>query len=149
MGEDERGELSILDDATYAVVLKFSELGNAAFEAHDFAGAIEHWTAAFNLIPDPKRNYEASTWICTSIGDAYFQLGEYQKGLPLLEYAVRCPGGLGNPFVHLRLGQFQLELGNENVAADDLARAYMGGGREIFEGEDEKYWVFIRAKLKL
>lgn len=81
---DERGEPSSSDDATYAVILKFSELGHAAFEAQDFAGAIEHWTAAFNLIPDPKRNCEASTWVCTSIGDACFQLGEHQKGLPLL-----------------------------------------------------------------
>lgn len=45
---DERGEPSSSDDATYAVILKFSELGHAAFEAQDFAGAIEHWTAAFN-----------------------------------------------------------------------------------------------------
>ena len=36
----------------------------------------------------------------------------------------------GNPFLRLRLGQVQVELGALDEAADNLTRAYMGGGRE-------------------
>ncbi|MDJ0969985.1 MAG: hypothetical protein QNJ06_08785 [Kiloniellales bacterium] len=61
---------------------------------------------------------------------------------------VAAPDGLGNLFVRLRLGQAQFVLGQLDRSADELARAYMGGGSEIFEEEDPKYWDFIRSKLQ-
>ena len=33
-------------------------------------------------------------------------------------------------------------------AADELARAYMGAGTEIFENDDPKYLEFLKTKLK-
>ena len=61
---------------------------------------------------------------------------------------MRCPGAIGNPFIHLRLGQAQFELKNLGRAKDDLARAYMGGGDEIFKDEDRKYLHFIKEILR-
>ncbi len=52
---------------------------------------------------------------------------------------------VGNPFILLRLGQTYFELGNMKKAADELVRAYMGVGTEIFEGEDPKYFDLVRA----
>jgi hypothetical protein len=37
-----------------------------------------------------------------------------------------------------------LELQNIPRAKDELARAFMGGGDEIFADDDPKYWRFIR-----
>jgi hypothetical protein len=62
--------------------------------------------------------------------------------------AIFCPDGLGNPFLHLRLGQVQFELKNIDGAKDNLARAYMGGGDEILADDDPKYWRFIREILQ-
>lgn len=59
---------------------------------------------------------------------------------------MHCPGAIGNPFIHLRLGQAQLELGNTDRAADELMRAYMGGGLEIFAMEDERYLDFLASR---
>jgi hypothetical protein len=39
-------------------------------------------------------------------------------------------------------------LGNELVALDELARAYMGAGKEIFQGEDPKYFELVKQNLK-
>jgi hypothetical protein len=61
---------------------------------------------------------------------------------------MHCPGDIGNPFLHLRLGQSQLELGNRERAADELARAYMGGGKEIFEQDEPEYFQFLKTVLK-
>ena len=47
---------------------------------------------------------------------------------------MRCSDALGNPFIHLQLGQCQFELGNEQIAADELTRAYVAEGNDIFEG---------------
>ena len=56
---------------------------------------------------------------------------------------MRCPDAIGNPFIHLRLGQTQFELGNKDRAADELMRAYMGAGAEIFVGEAPKYLQYL------
>ena len=84
-----------------------------------------------------------------AVGDANFLGGDYTAGRDNLSNAMRCPGAIGNPFIHLRLGQCQLELGNADRAADELMRAYMGGGEEIFDGQDPKYLAFLRTKADL
>ncbi len=61
---------------------------------------------------------------------------------------MHCPDAIGNPFIHLRLGQCQYELGNEEQAADELARAYMVAGDEIFDTDDPKYLEFIKSKIQ-
>ena len=61
--------------------------------------------------------------------------------------AVHCPDAIGNPFLHLRLGQCQFELDSLDRAADELARAYLGAGSDIFEGAD-KYFAFLKTRLK-
>jgi len=53
--------------------------------------------------------------------------------------AMHCPDAIGNPFLHLRLGQCQFELKALDRAADELMRAYMGGGPDLFKLEDPKY----------
>ena len=54
-----------------------------------------------------------------------------------------------NPFLHLRLGQVLLDIGEEAGAADELMRAYMGGGAEIFSSEESRYLDFLGTKAKL
>lgn len=101
------------------------------------------------MIPDPKEDWEASTWIFTAIGEAFFFKAKYVDALQNLQAAVVSPGGLGNPLVHLRLGEVYYELNNLEKAGDELTRAYLGGGREIFELEDPKYVEFLATKIEL
>ena len=56
---------------------------------------------------------------------------------------MQCPEAIGNPFIHLRLGQAQFELGDKEAAADELMRAYMGAGAEIFAEEAPKYLEYL------
>lgn len=133
-----------LEPALYERITELCELGNEAFEDDRYEEAIEEYDRALALIPEPLEDWEASTWVLTGLGDCHYLLENHGEALSHLVRAVRCPGGLGNPFIHLRLGQVQYELGNEDRARDELARAYMGGGPEIFEGEDPKYLTFLR-----
>lgn len=109
--------------------------------------ALEEYWAAWALLPEPKEQWEAATWILAAIGDANFLSGDYASGRDNLTTALECPGALGNPFIHLRLGQCQFELENLDRASDELARAYMGAGNEIFEGA-EKYFKFLKTRMK-
>jgi hypothetical protein len=113
-----------------------------------FPEALGRYWAAYDLVPEPKTAWHATTWILVAIGDTNFIAGDYEAGRDNLGMAMHCPDAIGNPFIHLRLGQCQLELGNENRAADELARAYMGGGAEILDHEDPKYFAFVKSVLK-
>jgi hypothetical protein len=91
-----------------------------------------HW-AAWDLLPEPKTEWEAATWILAAVGDANFLTGDYAAGCDNLGHTMHCPDAIGNPFLHLRLRQCQFELGAVDRAADKLMRAYMGAGADIFK----------------
>lgn len=102
---------------------------------------------ALNLVPKPVEEWEVTTWILAAIGDLYFVDGKFEKSLAAFDDAVRCVGGLGNPIIHLRLGESCFELGDKDRAADELTRAYMGAGPGIFQKEDPKYLKFLSTRI--
>ena len=111
--------------------------------------AFQKYSSALNLLPEPAENWEAATWILAAIGDLYFSVKKIERAAQAFGDAVRCPGGLGNPFIHLRLGQCHFEAGEMDIAADELTRAYMGGGTEIFQTEDAKYFTFLKQRIAI
>ena len=125
-------------------ITEICERGNEHYHADRHEEAIEEYERALALVPEPWEDWEAATWVLTALGDCHYLLDNHGEALDFLSHAVRCPGGLGNPFIHLRLGEVRYELGHEDRASDELARAYMGGGPEIFETEDPKYITFLR-----
>lgn len=83
----------------------------------------------------------------TAIGNANFKSRNYEHARAALTDAMHCPGAIGNSFIHLRLGQSQFELGNMQRADDELARAYVGAGKEFFSEEDPKYFAHLKTVL--
>ena len=120
--------------------------GDALAKTGDYPAALVQYWTAWDLLPDPQTDSNAATWILAAIGDANFLGGDYSAGRDNLSLAMHCPDAIGNPFLHLRLGQCQFELGNLDSAADELARAYMAAGPDIFDGAD-KYFVFLKSRL--
>lgn len=137
-----------LPDNTYEQILRLSEEGDKLAEAERYAEALKKYWAAWNLLPEPQTDWEAATWLLAAIGDSNFLGGDFVAGRDNLSAAMHCPDAIGNPFLHLRLGQCQFELGNEDRAADELARAYLTMGSQIFEGQDSKYLKFLKTKLE-
>jgi tetratricopeptide (TPR) repeat protein len=136
-----------LDDAVNERIQALCAEGDMLAEKAKYPAALEKYWAAWDLLPQPQTDWEAAKWILAAIGDANFLGGDFVAGRDNLSMAMRCPEAIGNPFLHLRLGQCQFELGNLDRAADELARAYMGAGEEIFEGA-EKYFDFVKTRLK-
>lgn len=137
-----------LSDAIHRKVTALSKQGDALAAQEKYREAIERYIEAMNLLPEPTTQWEACTWLLTAIGDANFLGRHYEQARSALSDAMHCPGAIGNPFIHLRLGQAQLELGNRERAADELARAYMGAGKDIFAAEHPKYFDFLKTVLK-
>lgn len=98
-------------------------------------------------------------WLLMSGMDASFRNGDMEAAFNICALTLRSfvDDGLvvGNPFFHLRVGQIKLELtedsaegGSDEGAVDDLARALIGGGIEVFRGEDPEYLTLITGLLE-
>jgi tetratricopeptide (TPR) repeat protein len=136
-----------LDPKIYRHIRAFCAAGDALAGRGKYADAIDQYWAAWRLLPHPPTTWSAATWILGAIGDANFLSRDFEAGRDNLTMAMRCPEAIGNPFLHLRLGQCQFELGDLDRAADELARAYMAAGAEIFEDAD-KYFEFLKTRLE-
>jgi hypothetical protein len=137
-----------LDEDTADRIQTLCDEGDALAEKEKYPAALKRYWAAWDLLPEPKINWEAATWILGAIGDANFLAGDFVAGRDNLSMAMQCPDAIGNPFLHLRLGQCQFELGSLERAADELARAYMGEDGAIVADEDPKYLAFLKTRLK-
>src|SRR5262249_46841082 len=107
-----------LDAKTHTAIQAHCTQGDALADKGSFEAAIAAYDKAWQLVPDPKTDWEAATWILGAIGDAAFHGGHATTARNALQYAMRCPGGLGNPFLHLRLGEVLFDAGENDLAAD-------------------------------
>ena len=139
--------MSELDGIVHERIQALCAEGDTLVKKAKYSTALQKYWAAWDLLPEPKTDWKAATWILAAIGDANFLGGDFVAGQDNLAKAMHCPDAIGNPFLHLRFGQCQFELGNLDRAADELVRAYMGAGDEIFKGAD-KYFAFIKTRLK-
>ena len=137
-----------LPPETFAEVKAKAEEGERRMAASDFRGAFDLFVAALNLLPDPREQWNAAGWLLVALGENAIRAGSFQAAEGPLTDAMWCPGTIGNPWVHLRCGQMRFELGQIDRAGDELARAYMGGGREVFEGQDPKYFALVEQLLQ-
>lgn len=138
-----------LPDGVHAEISELCQEGDALAGMGQSTEAGQRYVEALRLLPGDPRAWAASTWIYVALGDVHFRRGVYDRAYRCFRNAVQCPEGLGNPYIHLRLGQATFELGDHDQAADELIRAYMGGGPDIFEEDDPKYLTFLRTRADL
>ena len=121
--------------------------GDAFAAVGQTSAALHHYRLAYALLPEPADGHPEATWLHAAVADAHFQAGDFDAARVAMRRARETPGGDGNPFVHLRLGQASLELGDEGTAAAELRRAYAIGGRRLFAEDDPKYWRWLLNEI--
>jgi tetratricopeptide (TPR) repeat protein len=136
-----------LPDNLYEQITSLCQDGDDLLRSGDQRGAFEQYVLAWRLIPEPKIDWAASTWVLSALGEVLWLRGHYEDAKNEFLRAVQCPGGLGNPYIHLRIGQTQFEAGNHEGAKENLTRAFMGAGLDIFAQENPKYLAFLRQFL--
>lgn len=144
--DDNRDEL---DPTLHSRIVAIAAEADRRADEAKFYEALVLYNDALALVPEPKTKWNASTWLLGSIGDAAFQGNYYETARDALQDAMLCPDAIGNPFLHLRLGETEFELGDSERAVDELMRAYMGAGKDIFEHEDPKYLALLREHAVL
>lgn len=135
-----------LPDDVHERITELSEDGNDRLDRGDARGAIAAWQKALQLLPEPRRKWDAALWLHASIGDAQRQDGDIAAALDSFQQAAASSDGYANGFVQLGIGTCLYDLGHEEESADHLLRAYMAEGEEIFEESDPKYLDYLRKK---
>lgn len=103
-------------------------------DSYDYTNAIEKFKEALELVPDPKEEFDTTTWIYTAIADAHYLNDEIDLAMEYLNMAYKLPKG-ENGFVLFRLGQCYRQQNEMETAIEYLKRAYQLSGEEVF-GED-------------
>ena len=132
-----------LKQAIHDEICKFCDRGDQLADEEKFSEAIQEYKKARKLIPTPKSDWEAETWVATALGDARYFLQEYDEASKDFYDAIEGPGGEENPFINLRLGQCLYEIGDFESSQMHLLMAYRINGSSIFEDEPEKYFSAI------
>jgi tetratricopeptide (TPR) repeat protein len=134
-----------MSENVYSEIVKLSKDGNALFDCNELQKAKVKYIKALDLVPNPKSDWTTATWLYTTLGDICFLEQAYEEAINYLFDAVNCPDALENPFIMLRLGESLFETGADiNRVRDYLMRAYMLGGKKIFENENDKYFKLIK-----
>ncbi len=137
-----------LNDEIVAKVTELCEMADDDVEAGRYDAAIPKYRDALALVPHPVHAWAVSTWILGAVAEAYYLAGEHVQARDAINEAFLCDGAIGNAFLHLRLGQIELTLGNRGRALDELIRAYTRAGEEVFADEDPKYLSLVKAALE-
>ena len=138
-----------LSDEIFTEVTKLCASADELVKLERLDEAKANYIEALKLLPADRNEWEAATWIYVSIGDIHFKKESFDKCFKCFFNAVQCPTGLGNPYIHLRLGQMYFEAENFEKAADELTRAYVGGGLDILLEDNPKYLDFLESKIEI
>ena len=133
--------LPVLDSTIADKTRDLCQQGYELFDAGDIKTALRRFYSAWTLIPKPQTQWQEAGWVLTALGDAYFAKGEFDNGREALMSALHCPKALGNPVIHLRLGQCFFELDEHDKAAQQFELVQNHGGADLLAKEDPKYFT--------
>lgn len=119
------------------------ELCNKAVEAQEderYHASNRDLQKVYELLPEPKAEWKAYSWLISSMGDNHFEQDEYQAASEKFEEVFSLDAESNeNAYLCLRRGQCALELENETQAKELLSLAFKLEGKDLFEGEHSKY----------
>ncbi|EYF02267.1 tetratricopeptide repeat protein [Chondromyces apiculatus] len=132
------------EQALHRKVTELCDRGDALVEGGELDQAVALYEEALSLLPRPLHRWHAATWILTALGETLYFQAQHREAVSALNEALQCPRGLGNPLIHLRLGQAALALGDESLAREHLGRAFLAGAEDVFQGEEPRYLEIAR-----
>ena len=135
-----------LKDEIYNNILELTETGDEYYEEGELKKAEKAYLEALELLPEPKYDWEAGTWIYTALGDVYLEEQDYLKAKEVLYDALNCLNSQ-NPYIYYNLGIALFELDEKDKAQDFFMRAYMLDGETLFLDGEDKYFESIKNEI--
>ena len=128
-------------------ITRLSNEGNELLDVqHDTYSAYNVFESALELLPEPANEWEAFSWLQSSMGECKFIEKTYSEAYEHFRQAYNALVLNANAYILLRIGECAFELQLEH-AQEFLLQAYMVAGKDIFNGEDKKYYKAIAAMV--
>lgn len=132
-----------MDSNLQAQINKIAKDGDAQANKGNWAGQIEKYREIWDLIPEPKHEWDGGTWILGGIAEAYFQMKELESAKQFFNQSLKCHRGEENSFLHLRLGEINFDEKNLERARIHLKKAWDLSEGRAFAGEPKRYRDFL------
>lgn len=113
-----------------------------------FSEAEERYLAAWNILPNPKHNWDSSQSILKSLVRFYFEIKNYFESEKWAREIFKCDILPGDAVPYIILGKVFFESGQIDLAREFLIKAFEIAGRRGFVGEDPKYLKFAQEKMR-
>ena len=121
-------------------VVELCQKGMEQAEIERYVPSNRTFQKVYDLLPEPKQEWKAYSWLRASVADNHFELKEYAEALVLIEEVLEIDAEYKtNAYIRMRRGQCYLELKRADEAKVELKIAYEMGGEEIFEDEYARY----------
>lgn len=133
----------------------FDEAGRFQM-GHKNLKAADSFIKAYELLPDPKDQWSYALSLLRNIAENYYLKAffdcktkeeskkYYQLALKYFAEYMKDDRNIGFASNHSKIGQIWYELGDFENAEEELVRAYMGEGKELFDELDPKYYELIK-----
>ena len=113
-----------------------------------FAAAEGKYLEAWHVLPEPRHLWDTSQSVLRSIVRFYFESSIYAQAELWAKELFNCDPLLNDTGAYILLGKIYMEWGKDDLARENLVKAYEMGGRRGFVGEDPKYLKFAQTQMK-
>ncbi len=138
--------MSEIDAATNSTIRTLCKQGEKLSKLGDYDRAISKYYEALTLLPELHARNQISAWLYTAIGEAYWNMQEYDRAGESFCEAYECPGMSDNANITFRIGQCLTECDDIEHAKEYLTHAVALGGADLFDTADKKYYYVLHPE---
>ena len=131
-----------------AKLMSLGKQHQEAKKSSDFFGAEKYLLAMWQEFPTPKYSWDWSENYLKSLANFYLEWRNFLEAERWAQEVFKCDPLPNDPGPYILLGKIYMEWGKEDLARENLVKAYEMGGRRGFVGEDPKYLKFAQTQMK-
>jgi signal recognition particle subunit SEC65 len=114
----------------------------------DIASRVNELLKIYESLTDDQKSTKEGRYVILHIAEVYFSERWIEDAFENFNFAMQFKDTVGNPFLHLRLGQLNYIVQNKDKMHDELSRALIMAGEPIFKDEDPKLIEMVKSVLK-
>jgi hypothetical protein len=124
--------------------------GRACWKSGDLAGAEARFLEAWDLIPEPKVEWDYSQSLSSGFVTFYRDTGQPAKALPWIDTvaAIYDASPASETHVAMFRGTVLFEMGDLDGALEAFRPQFEKHGKRPFAGEDPKFLKFVTSRLQ-
>ncbi len=139
-------ELAVENEKLEEEIVATVEKGNEFHDVKSYECALGEYKKAWELLPDPKLDWEVAGWISACIYSAYFDMAAFTNAKKWAEIALQTRGSEIDTAPIMDLGMVCFELEEYDESFKYFEDAYSYGKARAFKERPKKYLDFYLSK---